>query len=202
MKRKILFLFLLIFAFFSLVITTACNDETKDDPTADTSGAITKETLEALVFEDASFEYDGQAHSIEVQNVPEGVEVSYRNNGKTNPGEYTVTAIITYEDLFVKKTAKISISYRESVITAASEQVMFIYGNKDLMPNYTINNKEQEVELVVYKDGKKVDKIELLNPGTYEIEITAKASKTYSASSVKIKVTVTNSVLGLSFSDS
>ena len=199
--KKILFAFILLFAFFSVVITTACNDQTNDVPSASESGQITKETLEALVFEDATFEYDGQAHSIEVQNVPEGVEVSYRNNGKTNPGEYTVTAILMYEDLFVKKTAKIIINYKESVITAASEQVMFIYGNKDLMPNFSLNNNEQEVELVVYKDGKKVDKIELLNPGTYEIEITAKASKTYSASSVKIKVTVTNSVLGLSFSD-
>lgn len=195
--KKIKYLLLMLLLVFSLGLFTACNNENNTENVD--SGEITKEVLEELKFENATFEYDGEEHSIYVENIPEGVSVTYRNNGKKNPGEYTVTAVITYEDLFVKKTAKIIINYKESVLTADSEQVLFLYGNPTLMPSYSLNNKEQQVKTVIYKDGVEIDLAEMINPGTYEVEIIALASSKYKESRVKVKVVVTNSILGLSF---
>ena len=46
-----------------------------------------------ITFEDGSFTYDGQAHSLVISGtLPTGVSVTYAGNDKTNAGEYTVTA--------------------------------------------------------------------------------------------------------------
>ena len=42
--------------------------------------------------------YDGNAHSLEVTGLPAGVSVTYKNNDKTNAGEYEVTATFTAAD--------------------------------------------------------------------------------------------------------
>ncbi|MDE6758566.1 MAG: hypothetical protein K2J89_04735, partial [Clostridia bacterium] len=55
--------------------------------------------MSGIVFEDMSFDYDGEAHSIEIQgSLPDGVSVSYENNGKTEIGNYTVTAKFSHEE--------------------------------------------------------------------------------------------------------
>lgn len=57
---------------------------------------ITKIYVEPIVFESVTIPYDGQPHSIYISNeLPEGLEVSYSNNGKTLAGEYRVTASFT-----------------------------------------------------------------------------------------------------------
>ena len=49
-----------------------------------------------ITFEDGSFTYDGQAHSLAISGtLPDGVTVTYEGNGKVNAGEYTVTATFT-----------------------------------------------------------------------------------------------------------
>ncbi len=48
--------------------------------------------IDDLAFESKEFTYDGNAHSLEVTDLPEGVNVSYENNGKTNAGSYEVVA--------------------------------------------------------------------------------------------------------------
>ena len=53
---------------------------------------ITKLGIE---FKDATFTYDGNLHSISVNNLPKEFNVSYENNGKVDAGEYKVTATIT-----------------------------------------------------------------------------------------------------------
>ena len=76
--------FLLIFTFVLLLFTcVACDDSSEHNNTIDISG---------VVFEDATFEYDGEAHSIEAKKVPSGVSVKYFGNGVTEVGEHTVTA--------------------------------------------------------------------------------------------------------------
>ena len=47
--------------------------------------------LSKLKFENATFEYDGKAHELVVSGVPEGVTVTYENNGQTKAGNYIVT---------------------------------------------------------------------------------------------------------------
>ena len=57
---------------------------------------ITKINVEPIVFESVTIPYDGQTHHIYISNeLPEGLEVSYSNNGKTLAGEYRVTAYFT-----------------------------------------------------------------------------------------------------------
>ncbi len=49
--------------------------------------------MSGVTFEDGSFTYDGQAHSLVISGtLPTGVSVTYAGNDKTNAGEYTVTA--------------------------------------------------------------------------------------------------------------
>ncbi len=48
--------------------------------------------MSSVKFENATVVYDGKEHSIEASGLPEGVTVSYENNGKINAGEYEVVA--------------------------------------------------------------------------------------------------------------
>ena len=51
--------------------------------------------------------YDGEVHSIYVENIYEdkGVVVSYSGNDTAKtPGKYTVTALISYEDIKISKS--------------------------------------------------------------------------------------------------
>ncbi len=70
------------------------------------------EVIEGVTLEDASFVYDGSAHSLAVKGtLPEGVTVSYEGNSATNVGEYNVTATLSgegYETLTL--TAKITVT--------------------------------------------------------------------------------------------
>ena len=150
MKKKILFICLVLFSIFSLLVTAACggnNQGNKEEnpetnvgtevpttPGEEEKKPITKETLEALVFVDGIFDYDGELHSIEVADVPEGVTVSYHNNNRSKPGQYKITATLTYEGITVKKTAMLIINHKESVLTADLNQTVLIYGNSSLLP--------------------------------------------------------------------
>ena len=48
--------------------------------------------MSGVVFADKSVTHNGSLFSIEATNLPDGVTVTYENNGKTEPGKYTVTA--------------------------------------------------------------------------------------------------------------
>lgn len=81
MKKFFLALLAVVFAFAALA---GCDDgELKE--------------FSGIKFENKEFVYDGEAKSIFVENLPEGAEVTYDNNGKTEVGQYTVTAKIEAE---------------------------------------------------------------------------------------------------------
>ena len=102
--------------FFALVLSmlflVACGDK------------ITVEDLQNLVFNDATFDYDGQPHSLQVENIYEdqGVTVTYEGNEVVIPGTFPVKAIIAYKELTVEKEAKITINKAESVLEAETVQ--------------------------------------------------------------------------------
>ena len=52
---------------------------------------------ETVTFEDLTVDYDGKAHEILAQNVPEGIKVSYENNQKTEMGVYQAKATFTID---------------------------------------------------------------------------------------------------------
>lgn len=76
--------FLLILTFCLLIFTcVGCSND--DEDTIDISG---------ITFESEQFDYDGQAHSIKCENIPNGITVKYFGNGPTNPGTHLVTAVL------------------------------------------------------------------------------------------------------------
>ena len=87
--------------------------------------------MSAVVFADKTVTYNGSAFSIEATNLPTGVTASYENNGKTNAGEYVVTAIFTgngnYNEI-PNKTATLTINkatYDMSGVVFADKTVTY-----------------------------------------------------------------------------
>lgn len=68
----------------------ACEDESTNP-----NGGI---DISGVTFVDATFEYDGEEHSISVKNLPSGVTVTYSGNDQTEPGTYYVTAKLVDSD--------------------------------------------------------------------------------------------------------
>ena len=191
--KKIKLLVFLLTAMFSIITIAGCNDTEK-------TVVITKELLEGLKFEDVTVDYDGEDHSIFVQDVPEGVTVNYIGNDKSFPGTYDVIAFLVYEDLNVERHAALTINRKNPVLTVEDNQVLFIYGN-EMNPIYELDNESQAVEFKYYKDDVEVSHNALTTPGTYQVEVIALKSAVYEQVSQKVTVTTTNSKLGLSFKD-
>lgn len=84
--------------------------------------------LSNLVFEDATFMYDGTAKQLVVVGAPEGVTITYYENEQTEVGRYTVTAIISgneqYEDLVLRATMVI---VKATIEDVAFESRTFTY---------------------------------------------------------------------------
>ena len=78
--------------------------------------------MSGIKFEDKAVTYNGQAQSLAISgNLPEGVTVSYEGNGKTEVGEYTVTAKFAGDtknyNAISDKTAKLTINKANYDIT-------------------------------------------------------------------------------------
>lgn len=87
-------------------------------------------TFEGITFKDASFDYDGQKHSIEVEGLPDFATVTYSNNGKSAIGTYTVKATITadhYQTLDLKAT--LTIKGKQFTGITFEDQVILYDGN-------------------------------------------------------------------------
>ena len=65
------------------------------DMTATLTIAKATYDMSGVVFADKAVVYNGTAFSIEATNLPDGVSVTYENNGKTDAGVYTITAKFT-----------------------------------------------------------------------------------------------------------
>lgn len=76
--------------------------------------------LSNVVFEDATFTYDGTVKQLVVVGAPEGVTITYHGNEQTEVGRYTVTAIISgneqYADLVLSATMVIVKATIEDVV--------------------------------------------------------------------------------------
>ncbi len=88
--------------------------------------------MSAVVFEDKTVTYDGQAHSILATNLPQGVTAQYTGNNQINAGEYTVTATFTGDsqnyELIASKTATLTIKkavYDMSRVVFADKTVIY-----------------------------------------------------------------------------
>ena len=184
MTKKIVMLVALLFCSFVLV---SCGDK------------ITEETLQNLEFKDATIEYDGELHSIFIENIYEeqGVTIKYKNNKKSMPGEYVVKATITFEEIKVEKEAKMTITKKKSVLSAEAEQTFYMNDGVDF--KYELNNDDQPV--VIKNDlGMIIDASTIGRPGTYNLELYALGSKTHEESNhVNVKIVVLKSKYDINF---
>ena len=92
MKKIIMLLFLL----FSLVSCSMVVSDSNEK--VETEEILNNEIpdISKIEFNDLTVTYDGNPHSIFVENLPIGLTVSYEGNGKTIVGVYQVKAIIKY----------------------------------------------------------------------------------------------------------
>ena len=127
-----------------------------------------------ILFENATFNYDGNAHSLAVSgdaSVLEMLNIVYDGNGKTLIGSYTVTATLTIKDEFANNytcsdelTATLTISgdkKNSHEITDKNEVIVKVEGSldpdnliaggvtTDVKGTYVVDGKDREV-LVAY----------------------------------------------------
>ena len=188
-------IFLLLTLIFSLSIGTVFFVSCTRNNTVN----IDESWKNQIKFEDQSFDYDGNEHSIYVEGLPEAATVTYSGNNKVNPGEYNVFANVTYNDNKLSLSAKMTINKMKSILTAEDNQIFYVVNN-DVRPLYTLNNNEQLVSISVKKDGKIVSENELYKVGKYEVELFAEKTLFYEESAtIKINVDVKNSKFDVSY---
>ena len=115
--KKTLGLFCLII--FAGIILTSCELPAPTPGTGTPStGGITEKALNDLPFEDLTVEYDGEPHSIIIDNIyaKEGVIITYINNGQVDPGTYKISAMIKYKSIIVNRTATLTIEKKSSTM--------------------------------------------------------------------------------------
>ena len=78
-------------------VTATVSAPNFDTATLSATLTINKATydMSRVVFADKSVAYDGNAHSLEATNLPDGVTVTYIGNNQTNVGTYTVLAVFS-----------------------------------------------------------------------------------------------------------
>ncbi len=78
-------------------VTATVSAPNFDTVTLSATLTITKASydMSQVVFTDKSVVYDGNAHSLEATNLPDGVTVTYIGNNQTNVGTYTVLAVFS-----------------------------------------------------------------------------------------------------------
>jgi|GEM_PF-1248525 len=85
-------------------------------------------------------EYDGAAHSLVVTGIPEGANVSYQNNGKTDVGEYKISATISkrgYNTKTLSATLTISLPTAKGIVDARTRATESQIQNYDFVLNMT-----------------------------------------------------------------
>ena len=190
--RTLLLVFAMIFTFATVtLVTTSCGNE-ENPPVA----------IEDIIsFQDATFAYDGQPHSIYVENLPEGVKPYYSGNNQTKPGEYTVTASFMYQKEVYEKTAKLTITKGDSVLTVSENQVIYTYANS-FKPKYELNNDKQNVVMKYTQNGAYIPAINVSRPGEYKVEVYATENDYYKESShFTVNLTIKDSAYDVTFSD-
>ena len=89
---------------------TSTNDNYKTLADMNATLTIEKATydMSQVVFENKSVTYDGNSHSLEATNLPDGVSVAYIGNNQTNVGTYTVLAVFSGDSVNYNAIANMS----------------------------------------------------------------------------------------------
>ena len=166
-----------ILALSVLFSVTACSEASNPTPKPDNPNVPVEpekpvlKQFENLAFEGKSITYDGNSHSLEVKNLPDGATVEYTNNDKKSVGNYDVTAKVSKEGYETKTlTAKL-------IIIAADMQGIVFEGDSfefdDKPHTVSITGSLPEGSIVTYsckEDATITNTIQ--KPGKYTIKAT------------------------------
>ena len=131
--------------------------------------------------------YDGKAHSLAYSGtLPQGVSVTYYNNGKVNAGNYVVEMAFSQSDLInylpiAPMSAQLTIGKATAEIVA-QEVYEFVYNGEVRMPNVTIDNTEQVLRYELSGELKEV--------GEYSIRYYVSESANYTFQQRTVKVII------------
>ena len=119
-----------VLLFFSAGLFVSCGTSTDDG---------TDEEFTNITLEDKTFTYDGEPHSLAIQGtLPDGTEVTYQNNGKTDAGEYTVTATLSkagYKTLGLSAVLTIEKAQQESYPESRKTTFSLMYASILMYPS-------------------------------------------------------------------
>ena len=156
--------------------------------------------MSAVVFEDKTVTYDGQAHSIEATNLPNGVTAQYTGNNQINADEYEITATFTGDsqnyELIASKTATLTIEQRELTLAFSGETTLKYNGSaqKTITVQATNLVGGDSVELTVSYNG------EMIEAGEYIATATLTAHQNYKLTANNtVKVTITRATHTVTF---
>ena len=156
-----------------------------------------------ITFEDKTFVFDYEYHSIYVEGAPKFATITYKNNDQKNKGTYTVTATISapgYETLVLSATMIIS----DHVFPDYKiDDFYLIYDNKDINLKQYFEGYEDDLDQkridysVVYKINgvKKTDPV-IKNVGTYTVSATYSAQN-YGSKTISFKITISDKIGGV-----
>ena len=166
------------------IYTVTAHVSAENYVTLDLSASLTiiKASFANIVFENQSFDYDGQSHSIYVTGAPDDATITYKNNDKTSVGVYTVTATISSPNYnTLTKTATLTIVGKEISGITFSDQT-FEYDGKS--HSIEISGEVPDGVSVKYTNNGKTDS------GTYEV-VAALSGEGYAPLELKAKLTIT-----------
>ncbi|GHA45737.1 hypothetical protein GCM10007103_28560 [Salinimicrobium marinum] len=151
-------------------------------------------TITGVTFEDDSFSYNGEAHSLTVTGLPEGATVAYADNGQINAGTYKVTATVSQENYNDKVlTADLIIEKAKAVITAETLQA-FTYDGTSKAVTASLNHSETELAYTSQQG--------YTNAGTYPVTISAEETDNYLSTSREVSLVIENAeITGVAFED-
>lgn len=153
-----------------------------------------KPTFQGVSMADATFAYDGNEHSLAVTGtLPDGTEVSYQNNGKTDAGVYTVTATLRNEEYADKTlTATLIITPLQFQGVSMADLTVAYDGQPHSL---AVSGDLPEGTDVAYQNNDKT------NAGTYTVTATL-TKKNYETKALTATLEITKlDFAGITFSD-
>lgn len=145
---------------------------------------IIRHQLSGLTFENQTFVYDGTEHTLAISGeLPEGVTVTYTNNGKINAGVYQVIATIVGGERYgnLELTANLTIT-KATLVGILFEDRTFVYDGtpKSIYVSGTI---PQGVTVEHINNGKTA-------VGRYEVEAKIQGGTNYVSQQLKALLTI------------
>lgn len=138
---------------------------------------IKARTITGANFEDTTFDYDGNEHSLLITGtLPEGVSVSYSNNKRTEKGSQTATATLSgkgYETLVLTATLTISDPYEDELLCSNEKNALVSSTDYSSGSGTLLTEKGMEIEFAF--SGAKSDGDDnwlTLNKGGYIYNVT------------------------------